>query len=171
MLRVFSMNKIYTGECNFLKGLEMSTDTGKLLQNSDLAYQYTWYSDTFAHKIKDVAEDFFDKSFDVYLLGICENINSLAGKESYFVTKIKIDKQHDVFFRLSDTAVKVILDKVLGHANKKFDIEHLTNFETNHAKNLSHMFENCENLDIINLSKFNKETTRNRYSIIQCKTA
>lgn len=108
----------------------MSANTDKISNENDLACQYNWYSETFAHKIKDVAEDFFDKNFSVHLLGICKNINSLAGKESYFVTKIKIDKQHDVFFRLSDEAVKVILDKVLGHSSKKFDIEKLTDFET-----------------------------------------
>jgi len=124
------MNKMKVGKCNFFKGLEMSTNTGKIEQNSELACQYTWYSDTFAHRIKDAAEDFFDKNFDVHLLGICKNINSLAGHESYFVTKIKIDKQHDVFFRLSDEAVSVILDKVLGRSTKKFDIENLSNFET-----------------------------------------
>ncbi|MBO7672234.1 FliM/FliN family flagellar motor switch protein [bacterium] len=108
----------------------MSTNTGKIEQNSELACQYTWYSDTFAHKIKDIAEDFFDKNFDVHLLGICKNVNSLAGKEAYFVTKVKIDKQHDVFFRLSDDAVKVILDKILGRSSRQFDIDNLSNFET-----------------------------------------
>lgn len=124
------MNKIKSGKCNFFKGLEMSTNTDKIEQNSELACQYTWYSDTFAHKIKDVAEDFFDKNFDIHLLGICKNVNSLAGKEAYFVTKVKIDKQHDVFFRLSDDAVKVILDKILGHSTRRFDIDNLSNFET-----------------------------------------
>lgn len=124
------MFKMLTEGCNFFDRIEMSTNTGKISSESELACQYNWYSETFAHKIKEVAEDFFDKNFNIHLLGICKNINALAGKEAYFVTKIKIDKQHDVFFRLSDMAVKVILDKVLGHSTKKFDIEKLTDFET-----------------------------------------
>ena len=120
------MFKILSGECNFLMG----TGTEKLTDTSELSCQYDWYSENFAHKIKDIAEDFFDNNFSVHLLGICKNVNSLAGKESYFVTKVKVDKQYDVFFRLSDAAVKVILEKVLGKTSRQFDLERLTDFET-----------------------------------------
>ena len=51
-------------------------------------------------------------------------------KDSYFVTKIRIDEYHEMFFRLSENAVDVLLDKSLGRANGKFNINKLTDLES-----------------------------------------
>ena len=47
-------------------------------------------------------------------------------KDAYFVTKVRIDKLHDMFFRFSEKAVSIILDKILGNCNSKFNLNKLT---------------------------------------------
>ena len=63
------------------------------------------------------------------MLSISKNINAMIGKDFYFVTKIRIDKQYDMFFRLSEDAVALILDKILGKNNKIFNLNKLTDLE------------------------------------------
>ena len=60
---------------------------------------------------------------------ISKNINPLMDKDSYFVTKVRIDKQHDLFFRSSQNAVALILDRALGKAPKRFDLNRMTDLE------------------------------------------
>ena len=50
-------------------------------------------------------------------------------KDAYFVTKIRIDKLHDMFFRTSEKAVGIILDKILGKPNSRFNLNKLTDLE------------------------------------------
>lgn len=51
-------------------------------------------------------------------------------KDSYFVTKIRIDEFHEMFFRLSEKTVDILLDKSIGRANGKFNINKLTDLES-----------------------------------------
>ena len=98
--------------------------------NNNLSYQYDWFQKTFPPVVQSVFDDFFGADFSFTLLGICKNVNVLTDKDSYFVTKVKIDKQHDLFFRMSETAVALVLDKVLGRSNRLFDLNKLTELET-----------------------------------------
>ena len=50
-------------------------------------------------------------------------------KDAYFVTKVRIDKLHDMFFRTSEKAVAIILDKILGKTNSRFNLNKLTDLE------------------------------------------
>jgi flagellar motor switch protein FliN/FliY len=63
------------------------------------------------------------------MIGISKNITPLMDKESYFVTKVRIDKQHDLFFRSSEKAIGLILDRALGKSQKKFNINKMTGLE------------------------------------------
>lgn len=100
------------------------------ITGKNLSYQYDWFQKTFPPVLQEVFDEFFAEDFTFNLLGVCRNVNSLVDKDSYFVTKIKIDKQHDMFFRLSETAVRLVLDKALGRANGAFDLAKLTELET-----------------------------------------
>ena len=93
-----------------------------LNSGAELYAQYNWYKNTFPQEIQKAADEFFLPGFQFGLMGISKNINPLMDKDSYFVTKVRIDKQHDLFFRSSQRAVAIILDRALGKAPKKFDL-------------------------------------------------
>lgn len=107
----------------------MSTQSANISGKS-LSYQYDWFQRTFPSVMQQVFDDFFAEDFTFTLLGVCRNVNSLVDKDAYFVTKIKIDQQHDMFFRLSETAIRMVLEKSLGRANGAFDLAKLTELET-----------------------------------------
>lgn len=108
----------------------MSTQSANVTISNDLSYQYDWFQKTFPPVVQGVFDDFFAEDFTFTLFGVCKNVNTLADKDSYFVTKVKIDKQHDLFFRMSETAIGLVLDKVLGKSSKKMDLNKLTELET-----------------------------------------
>lgn len=100
----------------------------KVNQNDELYNQYDWYHRLFLSTVKRCGDEFFTELFDFQLASVSKNINILFQGDDYFVTKIRIDKEYDAFFRCSESAVKIILDEVLGK-NKKFDIANITELE------------------------------------------
>ena len=108
----------------------MSTQSANVTNSHDLSYQYDWFQKTFPPVVQGVFDDFFAENFNFTLFGVCKNVNTLADKDSYFVTKVKIDMQHVLFFRMSETAIGLVLDKVLGKSNKAMDLNKLTELET-----------------------------------------
>jgi len=98
--------------------------------NNNLKYQYDWFQRTFPPVLQGSFDDFFAEDFTFTLLGVCQNVNSLIDKDAYFVTKIKLDEQHDIFFRFSETAIRMVLDKSLGRSNGAFNLSKLTELET-----------------------------------------
>lgn len=108
----------------------MSTQSVNLINSKDLSYQYDWFQKTFPPVVQNVFDDFFGQNFTFTLLGVCKNVNAVSDKDAYFVTKIKIDKQHDIFFRISETSIGLILERVLGRPNGTFDLNKLTELET-----------------------------------------
>ena len=107
----------------------MSTQTPNLTDSKELYSQYSWYRETFPPVIQKACDEFFLPGFKFEMIGISKNINALVGKEFYFVTKIRIDKNYDMFFRTSDSAISVILDRVLGKSNKSFNLNKITDLE------------------------------------------
>ena len=91
------------------------------LQNSistkELYREYNWYQHTFPELVQNSCDAFFDKNFKLSFIGLSKNINCLLSNESCFVTKVKIDEEYEMFFRLTDSAIDVILNKVLGNQN------------------------------------------------------
>lgn len=108
----------------------MSTQSANVTNSLELSYQYDWFQKTFPPVVQGVFDDFFAEDFKFTLFGVCKNVNTLADKDSYFVTKVKIDKQHDLFFRMSETAIGLVLDRVLGKSGKAMDLNKLTELET-----------------------------------------
>ena len=107
----------------------MSTQTLNLTDSKELYSQYSWYRDTFMPVIQHSSDEFFLEGLKFEMIGLSKNINALVGKEFYFVTKVRINKNYDLFFRTSDSAISVILDKALGKSNKSFNLNRLTDLE------------------------------------------
>ncbi len=95
----------------------------------DLYMQYDWFQKTFAPVIQQTFDEFFGEGFKFELLGASKNVNSLMDKDAYFVTKVRIDKQHDIFFRISERGIGIILDNALGKAGKRFNLNKMTDLE------------------------------------------
>ena len=95
---------------------------------SQLFKQYNWFYTNYESAVQKAADEFFGGFFGIKLLSLSKNINILFQGDDYFVTKIRIDKQHDVFIRCSSEAIKLILDNVLGET-KKFNLENITELE------------------------------------------
>ena len=95
----------------------------------ELYVQYNWFAKNFPPAVQAACDEFFLQGFQFILAGISKNINTLMDKDAYFVTKIRIDKLHDMFFRTSEKAVGIILDKILGKPNSKFNLNKLTDLE------------------------------------------
>lgn len=106
---------------------EVETET-KIIEKDELYMQYDWFQRSFLPSIQLACNEFFSELFDFQLISVSKNVNILFQGNDYFVTKIRIDKQHDAFFRCSEDAVRIILDAVLGK-NKKFSLEKITALE------------------------------------------
>lgn len=95
----------------------------------ELYAQYNWFANSYLPAVQNACDEFFLSGFKFILLGISKNINTLMDKDAYFVTKIRVDKLHDMFFRTSEEAVGIILDKILGKPNSRFNLNKLTDLE------------------------------------------
>ena len=56
-------------------------------------------------------------------------MNILSQDETFFVTKVKINSKNDVYIRISQEAINVILDKILGKNNKNFKLTEVSELE------------------------------------------
>lgn len=97
-------------------------------KRDELYDQYDWFHKNFLSAVQSSTDEFFSNFFSYRLLSISKNINILFQGDDYFVTKIRLDKQYDVFFRCSADAIKTILDKILGQT-KNFDLANVTELE------------------------------------------
>ena len=107
----------------------------------ELYTQYNWFKNSYPPVVQQACDEFFLPGFKFVLIGVSKNINTLMDKDAYFVTKVRIDKQHDMFFRSSERAIGIILDRVLGKAGKKFNLNKLTDLEAKIITSFNdHMF-------------------------------
>ena len=95
----------------------------------ELYAKYNWFSNAYPPVVQASSDEFFLPGLKFILLGISKNINTLMDKDAYFVTKIRIDKLHDMFFRTSEKAIGIILDRALGKPNSRFNLNKLTDLE------------------------------------------
>lgn len=96
--------------------------------SNELFSQFEWYFDTFNTSFQDASEDFLFSGINYKLYSVSKNINTMLPEESYFVTKVKIDPQNEIYIRCSDGAVNTILTKALG-PSKNFNINKITQLE------------------------------------------
>lgn len=96
---------------------------------SEIYNQFTWFKECFEPPVQAASDEFFNPGFEYKLVSISENMNVLTQNESFFVTKVQLDEKNDVFIRISAQAIQVILDKILGKSNKKFDLSNISDLE------------------------------------------
>lgn len=109
--------------------MEILDNTIKTSFSSELYRQYGWFSDIFVPPVQEASDEFFEKGFEFKLVSISENMNVLTKSESFFVTKVQVGPRNDIFIRISQAAISVILDKILGKTNKKFDLSSISDLE------------------------------------------
>ncbi len=103
----------------------------KIESPSVLYQEYDWFKKLFPLGLQKSADDFFLPGLRCELVGVSKNINLLQTKEGYFVTKIRIDKFYDMYLRISELAIPMLLNKGLGKSGRPFDINKLTKLEQN----------------------------------------
>ncbi len=95
----------------------------------ELYRQFAWFDSVFTPVVKNCSSEFFFDGFEYKLASISTNMNVLSQNDTFFVTKIKINSKNDVYIRISQDAINVILDKVLGKNNRRFDLTEVTELE------------------------------------------
>ena len=95
----------------------------------ELYKQFSWYDSIFTPIVKECSNEFFFDGFEYKLASVSTNMNVLAQNDTFFVTKVKINAKNDVYIRISQDAINVILDKVLGKNNRKFDLTEVSELE------------------------------------------
>ena len=95
----------------------------------ELYKQFAWFDSVFTPIVKNCSSEFFFDGFEYKLASISTNMNVLSQNETFFVTKVKINSKNDVYIRISQDAINVILDKVLGKNNRRFDLTEVTELE------------------------------------------
>lgn len=95
----------------------------------DIYKQFSWYDSLFTPIVESCSKEFFFDGLDYKLVSISTNMNVLAQNETFFVTKVKINAKNDIYIRISQEAINVILDKVLGKNNRKFELTEVSELE------------------------------------------
>ena len=95
----------------------------------ELYKEFSWFDSVFTPTVVDCSKEFFFDGFEYKLASISTNMNVLSQNETFFVTKVKINAKNDVYIRISQDAIDVILDKVLGKNNKRFELTEVTELE------------------------------------------
>lgn len=156
----------------------MVNENANSIEYKELYAQYDWFKKTYPPVIQRSCDEFFLPGFKFELVGISKNINTLMDKDSYFVTKIRIDKQHDMFFRTSEKAIGIILDRVLGKSGRRFNLNKLTDLEAKVITSFNDYLFNATssflapppptlkrtNFDIVHLTFFIKDIEENTVS-------
>lgn len=95
----------------------------------ELYKNFSWYDSIFTPVVKSCSSEFFFDGFEYKLASISTNMNVLSQNETFFVTKVKINSKNDVYIRISQEAINVILDKLLGKNNKYFELTEVSELE------------------------------------------
>lgn len=90
---------------------------------------FYWFKRVLFQKFKEKVKEFLLSDFDLKLIGISEQDNVFFSGEEYFVTRIKVDKTNEIFFRISAPLIDVFLSKTLGKSNLSFATENITELE------------------------------------------
>lgn len=109
--------------------MEEQKDNIKTSFSSELYSQFNWFKTTFEQPVQEACDEFFDPGFEFKMVGVSEDMNVLTQNESFFVTKVSLDPRNDIFIRISQNAIRVILDKVLGKSHKRFELSNISDLE------------------------------------------
>lgn len=105
---------------------EVNTET-KIIKD-ELKDYFNWFCKNILKSLQGACEEFLPGFFSVKLVSASKNTNILFQGDDYFVTKIKIDRNHDVFLRCSSNLVRIILDKLFNET-KDFALANITELE------------------------------------------
>ena len=94
----------------------------------ELFSQFDWFYQVFNNAAQASSDDFLYEGIRFKLYAVTKSLSTMEDDESYFVTKVKLDQQQEIYIRNSDKAVNTILTRALG-PNKKFDINKITELE------------------------------------------
>ncbi|MBR6098323.1 FliM/FliN family flagellar motor switch protein [bacterium] len=102
----------------------------RTIESPSLLYkEYDWYEKLFPLALQKSCDGFFLPGLNCHLMGVSKNINLLQRKEAHFVTKVRIDKFYDMYIRISEGTMELMLDKGLGRAGRPFNIENISELE------------------------------------------
>ena len=90
---------------------------------------FVWFGNTLMSKISERFKEFTERDISFKLISISEQDNVFFTGEEYFVTKIRIDRERDVFIRISSVLINSILTSVLGECPQKFSTDVMTELE------------------------------------------
>lgn len=108
---------------------EELTEETKTFEKNPLYEQYNWFYANFLPLIQHSCDEFFSELFTLKFTCLSKNMNILSQGEDYFVTKIRIDKDYNLFFRSSEASIRIIVEEVLGKGKQKFDLGKITELE------------------------------------------
>ena len=111
----------------------MAINTNNLqdsISTKELYKEYNWFNNAFSDVLQQASNNFFDNNFKINFIGLSKNINCLLNNEACFVTKIKVYEDHDMFIRLTEKAIDIILEKILGKSKNKFNINKISELES-----------------------------------------
>lgn len=105
---------------------------------------YNWFDQNFSANVENALKEFWGLSFDFKLLSIGTDSNFFFSGSEYFVTRIKLSKEHQFTVRLSKEAVRVLLDSTLGF-NPNFEFEKITELEAKILTEFNNLiYEKCK---------------------------
>lgn len=126
--------------------------------SNNLDKSFYWFRKILFAKLCERTCEYLSKDYKLKLVGICEKDNSiLFNGEDFFVTRIKVDKVNEIFFRISLPFIEHILEDSLGKRSEPFSAENMTELEAKILtglndyiyKGISPFLAKCTNFDEI----------------------
>ena len=97
--------------------------------NRELYTKYNWFATYYPPVVQRACDNFFLPGFQFIFLGLSKNMNTLMDRDSYFVTKVRINEMYEMFFRASEKTIGLLLERTLGRPDSKFNLNKLTDLE------------------------------------------
>lgn len=110
--------------------------------SNNLIHQFDWFKGVFCPAFENSSQEFFNGGFSFKLLSLSLNINAMFQDDSYFVTKINIEEDKEVFIRCSEKAIGLILDKVLEPNETEFNLNSMSELEAKIITSFNDYFYN-----------------------------
>lgn len=109
---------------------------------NNLMSQYDWFNSAFCPAFDISGQEFFNGQFSFKLMSLSLNINAMFQDDSYFVTKINIEENKEIFIRCSEKAVGMILDRVLESNEEAFSLNAMSELEAKIITSFNDYFYN-----------------------------
>jgi flagellar motor switch/type III secretory pathway protein FliN len=84
-----------------------------------LHYYFDWYEKTFCEKLTNAGSEFLASDVEFKLVGISDSPCQIWQDCDYFVTQVKVSKEHAITIKVSDTAANLVFRNALGDRPKE----------------------------------------------------